>query len=72
MGEDVAEFKIMVKAIKNGEWIVTANALSSEFPGYESVGDSERFYVLVKDKEVLISDGSFTLVSPEEKAEQVP
>lgn len=58
--EEVAEFKVKVRAVENGEWVVRANAISDEFPAYESVGDTERFYILVKDDQVLIGDRSFT------------
>lgn len=69
-GDEVAEFKIKVKAFKNGEWTVKANAICEKSPGYK-FGDSERFYILVKDNEVLMSDRSFNQVNPNEMAERV-
>ncbi len=68
IGDDIKEFKIKVKAVENGEWIVEANA---KYMIYEDNwwGDIERFYILVKDDEVLISDRSFTPVNPKGKAE---
>jgi len=70
VGDAQKEFKIKVRAVKNGEWIVEANAkyIIDETSWY---GDVERFYILVKDEEVLISDKSFTPVSPGGKAEQI-
>lgn len=70
IGDTIVEFKVKVKAVKNGEWVVTAKALSNEFPGYDAVGDMESGYVLIKDGEVLISDNSFTPVNPGAEAER--
>jgi hypothetical protein len=58
IGNDTKEIKIRVKAIKNGEWIIGAKVISS--PSYDSVwADMERFYVLVNDTGVFVSDHSF-------------
>ena len=70
VGDAQKEFKIKVRAVKSGEWVVEANAkyIIDETNWY---GDVERLYILVKDDEVLISDRSFTPVSPREGAEPV-
>ena len=70
-GEEVAELKIKVRAVKNGEWIIKTNAITNEFLAYESVGDAETVYSLVKDNEVLINDEPFTPISPNETAEKI-
>lgn len=69
VGNDQKGFKIKVRAVQNGEWTVEASAKCTvdETNWY---GDTESFYVLVKDNEVLISDRSFTPVSPIEKGER--
>lgn len=68
IGDQVEELKVSVKAVKNGQWVIEASALSADFPGYDYVGDTEKVYILVEDQRVLISDISFTLPTPGEKA----
>ncbi|MEM7826747.1 MAG: hypothetical protein QXQ40_00805 [Candidatus Aenigmatarchaeota archaeon] len=69
IGDEVAQFQVKVQAIQNGEWKVEAYAkyLIDET---NWLGDMERFYILVTDDTVLISEQPFTPISPGGKGEK--
>jgi hypothetical protein len=58
-GDEWVEFKVKVKAVQNGEWKVEAKARTPP-TGDSWWGDIERFYVLIKDDEILVSEAPFT------------
>ncbi|MFZ3077043.1 MAG: hypothetical protein WA139_01165 [Candidatus Aenigmatarchaeota archaeon] len=56
--DEVKEFTIKVKAVKDGEWVVKAN-VKATITIDSWWADSEQLYLLVKDDKVLISDVPF-------------
>lgn len=71
VGDDVKEFTIKVKAVKDGEWIVKANANYTIDKDNYWV-DSEQLYLLEKDGKVLIGDTPFTTNSGDYNQTKIP
>lgn len=70
IGDEIVEFKAKVRAIQNGEWKVEAYA-QYIIDENNMWGDIERFYILVKDDQVLISEQRFTRPPETEEEEWV-
>lgn len=64
IGNDTAEFKAKVQAVREGEWKIEAEAKTHNFPGYLLVKDSEILYVFVTNNKMSFSAQPFKEVKP--------